>query len=166
MTRPTRLRPLALVAALWFAGCGGSSPATAPSEPAGDPPREAGALDDAKPGEHGCGSCAVRVCAAGGAISGLRVELKLTTDLKVTRYDRATVRIASANGGGEVFPLDPGKIVVGTATVQQIAGEKLSAMKSPSDAKGASAALMLYWTTPSGPGAQQLPIAVEAGACP
>lgn len=166
---PDRARPLplpALAAALlvtWAAlGCGAApQPDPVPAED-----RPPAAFDDAKPGEHGCGSCAVRACDAGGAVAGLWIELKLSTDLRGLRYDRALVRIGPATGGGQVFQLDPAKLEIGARTVQRIDAEKLGALSQPADFKGASGALMLYWDGPKGPDGQQLPLDVEVGPCP
>lgn len=167
MSDRARSLPLpALTAALLVAWAGLGCSAAPPPDPVPAEDRRPAAFDDAKPGEHGCGSCAVRACDAGGAVAGLWVELKLSTDLKDLRYDRALIRIGPAAGGGQVFQLDPARLEIGTRTVQQIDAEKLGALSNPADFEDASGALMLYWDGPKGPDAQQLPLEVEVGPCP
>lgn len=157
---------IACLAMAFAMGCGGAPESQwMPEE---TPPPEAPALadDGAKPGEHGCGSCVVRACAAGGTIDGLRIELALVTALKDVRYDKAVVRVTTADGRGEALQIDPGALAVGSKTVQSLSSGALRSVKTASDLKGASGALMLYWTAPEGPRGQQLPMAVEVGGCP
>lgn len=141
-----------------------------PDAPKSDAPKpevpDAPVDDGAKPGEHGCGSCVVRACLAGGAISNLRLDLKLETELKSPRYDKAMLRLSPASGGGQTIALDAGKLVPNAPYRQILSASSLSQLKSPEDWKGATGQLMLYWNGPDGRRGQQLPIAVRAGACP
>lgn len=156
-----RLRLAAGLLLLVSAGCGGAPT----SQPAADTDEVGQALDGARPGEHGCGSCVVRACAAGAGIDGVRVELELETSLDTVRYDKAVVRVVTADGRGEALALDTAKLAPSTRWVQAMGASQLSSVKTASDLKGASGALMLYWTDKDGPKAQQLPMAVEVGGC-
>ncbi len=177
-------RSVAPLLALLLVACGGGGPAgpsTAP-EPTPEAPKAAEtpqaaptdappapqtlAEEGAKPGEHGCGSCAVRICAAGDAISRVRVDLKLEVGGKDVRYDRALVRLQTADGRSEVAPLDPGKLSAGTAAVHTISAGKFASIKSIGDMKGGSGMLELRWTDANGPRARQFSLPLAIGSCP
>lgn len=174
---------LALFCVALLAGCGASPEPAAPpaSQPAAvdedaPPPADPAPADEdappslaedgAKPGEHGCGSCAVRVCAAGSAISGLRVQLKLETSMSQVSYQKAILRLKTADGRGEAALLETGKLSPGANVTQSVSGGALKQIKAPDDMKGGSALLELHWSGPEGSGAKQFPLAVGVGSCP
>lgn len=142
--------------------------AAAPDAPPADPATPTGSApagDGSKPGEHGCGACLARACLSGGALTRIDLRLDLEIEQKDVTYQRANLRISGA-AGAEVFPVERGKIVAGTPTTVRVAADKAVTLRSADAWKGAKGTLQLYWSTPTGPGAQQLNLPVSAGACP